>query len=113
MERLLSKLANQLMACDEASIMSLWNTYALKVQEFEPTKEWEEASLIFCMIQGIVFKNQLFNYNLANEYAPVGTLDMSGFLPAEPRKAGDQGELSPAEPMKKKATRLRFPTQEK
>lgn len=114
MERLLAKLANQLMNCDEASIMSLWNTYALKVQEFEPTKEWEEASLIFCMIQAIVFKNQLFNYNLANEYSPLDNADMPQFFPGglqgdKSRGAGATQEMN--QPQKKKATRLRFPTQ--
>ena len=118
MERLLSKLANQLMACDEASIMSLWNTYALKVQEFEPTKEWEEASLIFCMIQAIVFKNQLFNYNLANEYSPLDNADMPQFFPGGQHGAHgqqtDSSGTSPgnSQPQKKKATLLRFPKQE-
>ena len=114
MERLLAKLANQLMACDEASLMSLWNTYALKVQEFEPTKEWEEATLIFCMIQAIVFKNQLFNYNLANEYSPMEHGDMPQFFPAKPHgsKADTHdSSLAQTQSTKKKATLLRFPTQ--
>ena len=118
MERLLAKLANQLLACDEASLMNLWNTYAIKVQEFEPTKEWEEATLTFCMIQSIVFKNQLFNYNLANEYTPVDNTEMPYFFPGSSAESGSgKHPASPsdegAQAMKKKATLLRFPTQDK
>lgn len=116
MERLLAKLARQLMDCDEASLMNLWNTYAIKVQEFEPTKEWEEATLIFCMIQAIVFKNQLFNYNLANEYSTADDVEMPSFFPAgqENSPSGEKSAffMGEKEPMKKKATLLRFPTQD-
>ena len=51
MEKLLVRLAQQLDAIDEASLMSLWSKYATTASRFEPTKRWEEATLIFSLIQ--------------------------------------------------------------
>jgi len=65
LENALAKLARQLVAFDEASLMDLWEKYAEAVRQFEPTRRWEEAALIFGMIQAVRMKNQLFNYNLA------------------------------------------------
>lgn len=50
--------------------MSLWEKYAEKVRHFEPTKRWEEAVLVFNLIQSTRFKNQLFNYNWAQSRTP-------------------------------------------
>ena len=63
MERALKKLAAQLNGYDEASLMALWEKYAQKTEQFEPTREWEEASLIFSLIQAVRWKNQLFNHH--------------------------------------------------
>ena len=65
MEKALLKLARQLNAYDEASLMSLWEKYSEAVQRFEPSKRWEEAVLVLSMIQGMRFKNQLFNHHWA------------------------------------------------
>lgn len=75
MEHLLLKLARQLDALDEASLMSLWNKYATAVSRFEPTKRWEEATLIFSLIQAKRWKNQLFNYNWATQLKPQAATD--------------------------------------
>ncbi len=69
-EKVLLKLAGQLSAFDEASIMSLWEKYAQQVSHFEPSKRWEESVLIFGMIQSMRFKNQLFNYHWSEGKAP-------------------------------------------
>ena len=61
MERALQKMANQLNQYDSASLSSLWERYAHLVSRFEPTKRWEESALVFCMIQAVHWKNQLFN----------------------------------------------------
>lgn len=63
MERALEKIARQLLAFDEASLSSLWEKYAAVVQNFEPTRKWEEAVMIFGLIQSVRWKNQLFNYH--------------------------------------------------
>ena len=51
MEKLLLKLARQLDALDEASLMSLWSKYATMTSRFEPTRRWEEGALVFSLIQ--------------------------------------------------------------
>ena len=60
MEQLLLKLARQLDAMDEASLMSLWDKYAQTVQRFEPSERWQEAVLVLSFIQAKRWKNQLF-----------------------------------------------------
>lgn len=65
MERALIKLAQQLNQYDESSLMELWNDYAGKAANFEPSARWEEYALAFCMIQAMHWKNQLFNAELA------------------------------------------------
>ncbi len=70
MEQFLLKLARQLEALDEASLMALWADYANKVSHFEPTKRWEEAALILSLIQAKRWKNQLFNYQWASQVRP-------------------------------------------
>ncbi len=70
MDKILQKLARQLNSFDEASLMALWEKYAAQVQHFEPTRRWEEATLIFGFIQAMRWKNQLFNYNWAQTSRP-------------------------------------------
>ena len=70
MEKMLAKLARQLDAIDEASLMALWSKYATITSRFEPTRRWEEAALIFSLIQAKRWKNQLFNYNWAAQSRP-------------------------------------------
>ncbi len=81
MERMLQKMAQQLNAYDEASLIALWDKYATIVERFEPTKRWEEAAIIFSLIQAVRLKNQLFNQHLAagietaRHDAPLAGLD--------------------------------------
>lgn len=70
LEKAITKLARQLNAYDEASLMSLWEKYAEQVRRFEPTKRWEESVLVFNMIQSMRLKNQLFNYNWSQSREP-------------------------------------------
>ncbi|MDR2574612.1 MAG: hypothetical protein LBC94_09800 [Desulfovibrio sp.] len=99
MEKLLSRLARQLDALDEASLMSLWSKYAVVVERFEPTKRWEEAVLVFSMIQAKRWKNQLFNYQWALQKRPERLTELAGAaLPGfglEKEAAPPDGEASP------------------
>jgi hypothetical protein len=70
MEKLLQKIASQINAFDEASLMALWDKYAEQVSRFEPTRRWEEAAIIFGIIQAMRMKNQLFNYSWAQSSKP-------------------------------------------
>lgn len=70
MEKMLLKLARQLDSLDEASLMSLWSKYATLTSRFEPTKRWEDACLVFSLIQAKRWKNQLFNYTWGQQRIP-------------------------------------------
>lgn len=70
MEHVLIKMARQLDALDEASLLMLWEQYAHRVANFEPSKRWEEAVLVFSLIQAKHWKNQLFNHNYAAHAKP-------------------------------------------
>lgn len=61
MEKMLLKMARQLNAMDEASLMALWNKYMQRVQDFDASREWEEATIVLSLIQAVRGKNQLFN----------------------------------------------------
>lgn len=92
MEKALLKLARQLNAFDEASLASLWERYADKVQRFEPTKRWEEAALVLAIIQGMRMKNQLFNYHWAASRKPDEPLpdfDFAGLTAPGPDDGSD------------------------
>lgn len=67
MENMLLNLAKQLDSLDEASLMALWNKYANLTSRFEPSRRWEEACLVFSLIQAKHWKNQLFNYNWSQQ----------------------------------------------
>jgi len=104
LENALVKLARQIVAFDEASLMDLWEKYAEVVRRFEPTRRWEEAALIFGIIQSVRMKNQLFNYNLSASRAgaagPGLGLDMLNLTVPEsrpkPGAAGPAPEPAPA-----------------
>lgn len=125
MEHVLHKLAKQLNAYDEASLMALWEQYAAKVENFEPTKQWEEAALVFGIIQSVRWKNQLFNYHWAENSRPAhkgGLPPQSSFTLLEdvPSPGGLETEGSkldngPAggDCPKKRAKVLSFPARER
>ena len=72
METMLLKMARQLNAMDEASLMSLWDKYMAKVQYFDGSKEWEEAAIVLALIQAVKGKNQLFNAHMQNRLEKRG-----------------------------------------
>lgn len=90
MEKALHKMAKQLRALDEASLMNLWERYAQSVASFEPTSAWEEAVIIMGLIQSIRFKNQLFNYHWSGMTDDPDPDARAG--PASD-KGGERGEL--------------------
>lgn len=99
LEKALTRLARQLNAYDEASLMSLWEKYAERVRRFEPTKRWEESVIIFNMIQSMRFKNQLFNFNWAQSRETGGDVnhpDLAGLTAPDRRESrSDVEQLSP------------------
>ncbi|WP_243546977.1 hypothetical protein [Pseudodesulfovibrio tunisiensis] len=96
MEKALLKLARQLNAYDEASLMNLWEKYADIVQHFEPTKQWEESVLVFNLIQAVRSKNQLFNHEWAQSRIPDAPheIDLIALTAPEKKTRDSEGENS-------------------
>ena len=96
---------DQLDALDEASLLALWDKYAVIVSHFEPTKRWEEAALVFSFIQAKRWKNQLFNYSWSAQVHPGAASQPV----AEPDFFLDPptGRPAPAKP-KRKAAIIQF-----
>jgi hypothetical protein len=64
LESALDKLAQNILALDEASLSSLWEKYKKRMEHFEPSKEWEKAVIIFFIINAVRAKNHIFNEKL-------------------------------------------------
>ena len=64
MERALEKLADQILSFDEASLANLREKYRLRIERFDGTKDWEKAVIIYCIINAVSMKNNLFNENV-------------------------------------------------
>lgn len=109
MEKLLLKLAEQLDALDEASLMALWNKYAKITCTFEPTRRWETAALVFCLIQAKHMKNQLFNHHWTGAQMP-GEDGMPAFAESAGMPGDGQGlEGEAEEPAARQCRILSFP----
>jgi hypothetical protein len=65
LENALDKIAEQIIALDEASLTQLRKLYLDKLFNFAPTKEWEKAVIIYFLINGVIAKNNLFNQHIA------------------------------------------------
>lgn len=103
MEQLLHKIAHQLDSIDEASLMSLWEKYSKIVARFEPTRRWEESTLIFAFLQAKRWKNQAFNHHWSKQRHPQeNTVPFSFSLEED---GGSQSETP------KRASVLRFQPQ--
>ena len=61
MEKALEKLAEQILSFDEASLVSLREKYRQKIEDFDGTKNWEKAVIVYCIINAVSLKNTLVN----------------------------------------------------
>ena len=80
LEKALDRLAQQIISLDEASLTQLRKTYLNRLLQFEPTKEWEKAVIIYFIINGVIAKNNLFNHHILEEQKEE--------TPKEPEKPG-------------------------
>jgi hypothetical protein len=64
MEKALERLAKQILSFDEASLANLREKYRLRIEQFDGTKDWEKAVIIYCLINAVSLKNTLFNENV-------------------------------------------------
>ncbi|UCC66356.1 MAG: hypothetical protein JSW32_05615 [Deltaproteobacteria bacterium] len=64
LDKALDRIAEQIIALDEASLSQLRRKYLDRLFNFEPTKEWEKAVIIYFIINGVIAKNNLFNHHI-------------------------------------------------
>lgn len=67
LESSLDRMAQQILGLDEASLSSLWEKYKKRMEQFEPSKEWEKAVIIFFIINAVRAKNHIFNEQLSRQ----------------------------------------------
>ena len=72
MERAIEKLAEQILSFDEASLVQLRETYRLRIEDFDGTKDWERAVIAYCIINAVSMKNALFNQNVRKQESEKG-----------------------------------------
>ena len=61
LESALNKIAAKILNLDEASLAGLWEKYKAKMENFDSTKEWEKAVIVFFIINAVRVKNHIFN----------------------------------------------------
>jgi hypothetical protein len=64
MEKALEKLAEQILHFDEASLAHLREKYRTRIDHFDGTRDWEKSVIIYCIINAVSMKNNLFNENV-------------------------------------------------
>ncbi len=64
LEASLEKIAEKILALDEASLVSLWSKYKARMDQFDSSREWEKAVIVFFIINAVRAKNQIFNERL-------------------------------------------------
>jgi hypothetical protein len=69
----LDKLAQQILSLDEASLASLWGKYKNRMENFQPSKEWEKAVIIFFIINAVRAKNEIFNEQILKMHSDKPT----------------------------------------
>lgn len=65
-EATLNKIAEKILALDEASLTSLWEKYKRRMEQIDTTREWEKAAIVFLIINSVKVKNQIFNEQILN-----------------------------------------------
>ena len=60
-EDVLLGLADRVLDFDEASLTQLQEKYLKKVSEFSPSRDWEQAIVVYFLINSIRVKNKIFN----------------------------------------------------
>lgn len=81
-EDILSKIARQIMALNEETLTALLPRYKERMLNFTPTNAWEEAVVIYFLINGLRIKNSQFNDKI-REYPGGG--ERPGGPQARPR----------------------------
>jgi len=72
MEKVLERLAEQILCFDAASLSNLREKYRLKIEQFDGTRDWEKPVIIYCIINAVCVKNSLFNENVMKRKGEKG-----------------------------------------
>jgi hypothetical protein len=80
-EATLHKLAEHILGLDEASLISLWEKYKMRTENFETSKEWEKSVIIFFIINAVRAKNQMFNEEIQKRQQPQTEPELSAKHP--------------------------------
>lgn len=64
LEKLLDKIAENILHIDEASLTSLWDKYKSRVEQISVSSEWEKSIIIFSIINAVRTKNAILNENI-------------------------------------------------
>jgi len=67
LEKLLNKIAENVLHIDEASLTSLWDKYKSRVEQISVSHEWEKAIIIFSIINAVRTKNAILNENILHK----------------------------------------------
>ena len=63
-EQILDRLAEKILCLDEADLTALLPQYKRTMENFQPTREWEKAVVIYFLINAVRVKNTIFNDNV-------------------------------------------------
>ena len=66
-EHSLERIADRILALDEASLAGLWEKYKTRMENFDTTREWEKAVIVFFIINAVRVKNQIFNERIMHK----------------------------------------------
>jgi hypothetical protein len=66
LESTLDRMAEKILGLDEASLTGLWEKYKARMENFDTSKAWEKAVIIFFIINSVRAKNHIFNENILN-----------------------------------------------
>jgi DNA-binding ferritin-like protein len=64
LEKALDNIAEKILALDESSLSTLWETYKERMEHFDTSKDWEKAVIIFFIINSVRVKNHIFNEHI-------------------------------------------------
>ena len=64
LDKALDQLAERILGFDEASLTVLYDKYKTRMEQFDTSRDWEKAVIIFFIINSVRVKNKIFNDNI-------------------------------------------------
>ena len=73
----LERIAEKILGLDEASLASLWKKYKERMEQFDASRDWERAVIVFFIINAVRAKNQIFNEEVRKQHRPHASRPIS------------------------------------